>query len=260
MSKLQLTLVQANLVWENKEANRRQLDDLVAAIDKPNEVIVFPEMFTTGFSMRPELFAEHAGNETLAWLTQLSANKNMVICGSLMFAENGAYYNRFIWMQPKGSYMHYDKSHLFSIGEENIHYKFGGHKSIIQHNGWRIMPVVCYDLRFPVWLRRTANEDYDLMLVVANWPDRRIEHWKALLIARAIENQCYVVAVNRVGVDGNGVNHPGDSMVISPKGEVVLHLKEHALATPVTLDLQEVLAWREAFPAWKDADVFSLKR
>lgn len=258
MSKLQLTLVQANLVWENKEANRRQLDDLVSGIVMPNELIVFPEMFTTGFSMRPELFAEKDGNETLAWLKQLSAKKNMVVCGSLMFEENGAYYNRFIWMQPNGLYAHYNKSHLFSIGEENKNYSPGGHKTIIQHNGWRIMPVVCYDLRFPVWLRRTANEDYDLMLVVANWPDRRIEHWKALLIARAIENQCYVVAVNRVGMDGNGVNHPGDSMVINPKGEVILHIKEIEQATQATIDLQEVKAWREAFPAWKDADGFSI--
>lgn len=259
MTKLNITLVQPDLVWENKTANLSKLEKMIASVSAPNEIIVLPEMFSTGFTMKPEQLAETADNEIFRWLKKLSAKKDMIVCGSLSVNENNNFVNRLVWQEPNGNVIHYDKRHLFRFAKEHQHYISGKSKQIITYNNWRIFPVVCYDLRFPVWLRRTKQEDYDLMIVVANWPERRAEHWRILLQARAIENQCYVVGVNRVGEDGNKIPHSGDSMVISPKGEVLVHLKNEEQIASAILDLNEVQTWRDTFPAGEDADDFEIK-
>lgn len=258
MSKLHITLVQSNLYWEDKAANIRHFDSLINNINQPSDIVVLPEMFSTGFSMKPEQLAEQANSDTLQWLKQKAAQTQQVICGSVMFEENKAYYNRFVWSLPDGGLHVYNKRHLFRMGEENQHYTAGHQKSIISYKGWNILPVVCYDLRFPVWLRRTEASNYDLMIVVANWPERRSAHWKALLVARAIENQCFVVAVNRIGTDGNGVNHSGDSCIISPKGEIIYQQANEAFVQTFGIDLQEVITYRKEFPVEADRDNFQL--
>ena len=253
------TLIQTNLFWENKEANLAILKEKILSIKEKTQVVVLPEMFSTGFSMQPHLFAETMEGNTVQWMKKMAAQQKIILTGSVMIEDNGNYFNRLIWMLPTGNYGYYDKRHCFAYSNEDKHYKAGNKKMIAQANGWKINLQVCYDLRFPVWARQQKDEMYDVLLYVANWPTRRSNAWKSLLVARAIENQCYVVAVNRVGNDGNNIEHCGDSMVINPLGEILYHKQNDEDIFTINLEKEIVEEVRTKFPFWKDADEFMLK-
>ena len=253
------TLIQTNLFWENKEANLAILKEKILSIKEKTQVVVLPEMFSTGFSMQPHLFAETMEGNTVQWMKKMAAQQKIILTGSVMIEDNGNYFNRLIWMLPTGNYGYYDKRHCFAYANEDKHYKAGNKKMIAQANGWKINLQVCYDLRFPVWARQQKDEMYDVLLYVANWPTRRSNAWKSLLVARAIENQCYVVAVNRVGNDGNNIEHCGDSMVINPLGEILYHKQNDEDIFTINLEKEIVEEVRTKFPFWKDADEFMLK-
>jgi predicted amidohydrolase len=257
MSDLTLTLIQTSLYWQQAAPNREMFSKLFATITHPTDAILLPEMFSTGFSMDTSL-AETMEGETVAWMKQQASMLNVPVAGSVMIKDKEQVVNRFIWMHPDGSVQFYDKRHLFRMGDEHTHFAAGTAQQTIDYKGWKLRLLVCYDLRFPVWIRRTPQQDYDALLIVANWPQRREHHWRTLLQARAIENQSYVVAVNRVGEDGKGVEHSGYSGLISPKGEWECELIHEVCAQNVTLRKQEVMSWRTDFPAWQDADDFSL--
>ena len=261
MSTLTITTIQSNLIWEDKAANLRMLEQKIAGIKEKTEIIVLPEMFNTGFSMRPEVLAETMQGETIEWMKRVSRENGIVLTGSLMIEESGNYYNRLVWMLPNGQYGHYDKRHLFAFGEEDKHYIPGNKRLIASVKGWKINLQVCYDLRFPVWARQKNTEagaEYDLLIYVANWPERRNHAWKTLLCARAIENQCYVVGVNRVGSDGNNVYHSGNSLVIDPLGQVLYHMADEEDVNTITLQKEMLEDVRTKFPFWKDADDFNI--
>lgn len=261
MSTLTITTIQSNLIWEEKSANLRILEQKIAGIEEKTEIVVLPEMFNTGFSMRPEVLAETMDGETIEWMKRVSRENGIVLTGSLMIEEAGNYYNRLVWMLPNGQYGHYDKRHLFAFGEEDKHYSPGNKRLIASVKGWRINLQVCYDLRFPVWARQKntdAGAEYDVLIYVANWPERRSHAWKTLLCARAIENQCYVVGVNRVGSDGNNVYHSGNSLVIDPLGQVLYHMADEEDVNTITLQKEMLEEVRTKFPFWKDADDFNI--
>lgn len=263
MEDLKVTIIQTALHWENKAANLDLFSQKIASIITPTDVIVLPEMFTTGFSMKPQLFAEAMDGATVKWMQKQAALKNCVITGSFICEENGNYYNRLIWMKPDGTYLTYDKRHLFRMANEDNHYTAGQQKLIAELKGWKICPLVCYDLRFPVWSRNTVTDDipeYDVLFYVANWPEVRSFPWKTLLLARALENQCYVVGVNRIGNDGNTIYHSGDSAVINAKGGIISSTQPHQESIEtVTLNYEELQAFRKSFPAMLDADRFEVK-
>jgi predicted amidohydrolase len=257
MSELRVTLVQTSLFWEDKQANLQHFEKLLAGITDPTDVVVLPEMFTTGFSMDTSL-AETMDGPCVNWMRHQSKQLGAAVGGSLMVAENGLFYNRFVWMNPDGMSSFYNKRHLFRLGNESDHFTAGTEPCVVTYKDWNLQLLVCYDLRFPVWMRRTPNNEYDAIVIAANWPEPRVAHWRTLLQARAIENQCYVVAVNRVGLDGKGMNHTGSSGLISPKGEWVNDLADGPQVVTVVLHKQEVTDWRSAFPTANDADSFTL--
>ena len=261
MLTLTITTIQSNLIWEDKAANLRMLEQKIAGIEEKTEIVVLPEMFNTGFSMRPEVLAETMEGETVEWMKRVSRENAVVLTGSIMIEEAGNYYNRLIWMLPNGQYGHYDKRHLFAFGEEDKHYSPGNKRLIASVKGWKINLLVCYDLRFPVWARQKntdAGAEYDVLIYVANWPERRSHAWKTLLCARAIENQCYVVGVNRVGNDGKNVYHSGNSLVIDPLGQVLYHMADEEDVNTITLQKEMLDDVRSKFPFWKDADSFNI--
>ena len=260
---LTITTIQTNLHWENKEANLHQLGQKIRNIATRTEVVVLPEMFSTGFNMVPENLAETMQGKTIQWMKNLAAERKIILTGSLIIAESEKYFNRLVWMLPNGQYAYYDKRHRFAFAGEDQHYSAGNKRLIASVKGWKINLQVCYDLRFPVWARQNSQSkedqnfpEYDVLIYVANWPERRSHAWKTLLQARAIENQCYVVGVNRVGKDGNDINHSGDSMIIDPLGEILYHKKDEEDIFTLTLDKEHLLNVREKFPFWKDADRF----
>jgi predicted amidohydrolase len=265
MSTLTITTIQADLQWEDKEANLQHFSEKIHGIREYTEVVVLPEMFSTGFSMKPEFLAEQMDGPTIQWMKRTAAEKRIILTGSLIIGEEGNYFNRLIWMLPNGEYGYYDKRHRFAYAGENEHYTAGNKRLIASVKGWKINLLVCYDLRFPVWSRQTphspsGNEEfeYDLLIYVANWPERRSHAWKTLLQARAIENQSYVIGVNRVGEDGNTIAHSGDSMIIDPLGEPLYHgAREEAVFT-YTLRKERLEEVRNRFPFWRDADDFSI--
>lgn len=258
MNDLKITLIQSDLYWEDPEKNISMFSEKINAISEKADLIILPEMFTTGFSMQPEKFAEDLNGKTVQWMKLKAREKNCVITGSFICLENDNFYNRLVWMRPDGSFSIYDKRHLFSMGDENHHYSAGHERIIEEINSWKICPLICYDLRFPVWSRNT--EGYDLLVYVANWPERRAHPWKTLLPARAIENQCYVAGLNRIGNDGNEIYHSGDSAVINFKGEIMSNIpsKEECIQT-LTLKYSELEEFRKIFPVLKDADKFEIK-
>ena len=262
MPTLTITTIQSNLIWEEKEANLRMLEQKIAGIEEKTEIVVLPEMFNTGFSMSPETLAETMEGETIEWMKRVSRENSIVLTGSLMIEEAGKYYNRLVWMLPNGQYGYYDKRHLFAFGEEDKHYSRGNKRLIASVKGWKINLQVCYDLRFPVWARQQNTEagaEYDVLIYVANWPERRSHAWKTLLCARAIENQCYVVGVNRVGSDGKNVYHSGNSLVIDPLGQVLYHMADEEDVNTITLQKEMLEDVRSKFPFWKDADSFNIE-
>ena len=262
MDQLKLTLVQTGLQWENKEANLQMLEEKIRNIKDKTQIVVLPEMFSTGFSMKPESFSETMEGHAVQWMRKLASEKKIIITGSLIIEDDHQYYNRLIWMLPNGQLGYYNKRHLFAFAEEDQHYTGGTERLIASVNGWKINLMVCYDLRFPVWARQQFQDDgsfeYDVLIFVANWPERRSLAWKSLLQARAIENQCYVIGVNRVGKDGNDINHSGDSMVIDPLGEILYHKAHEEDVTTISLDRDHLLKTREKFPFWRDADRFKI--
>lgn len=268
MEKLNITLVQSKLIWENVAKNLAHFTSLLKDVKKSStDLIVLPEMFTTGFSMNAALYAEDKDGTAIKWMQQTAMQKNAVICGTLMFSEKGKYYNRLIWMRPNGTYEYYNKRHLFSIGKEDHTYTRGSKKLIVELKGFKICPMVCYDLRFPVWSKNKAIiengnlvADYDVLLYVANWPRRRRIAWKQLLIARAIENVSYVVGLNRVGKDAYGLEHTGDSGVIDFLGNIILNIKPSTQnVSSITLTKNELQKFRNDFQVLADADSFSIK-
>lgn len=256
-SNLHITLVQADLNWENIPANLDMFTRKLSAVSK-TDLIVLPEMFSTGFSMNTEMFAEEMNGAAVEWMRKTALEKQCVVCGSIMIQERKEFFNRLVWMQADGEFQVYDKRHLFSLTNEPAIYTAGKEKLLVELNGWKICPLVCYDLRFPVWSRNTLSDSYDLLIYVANWPERRSHAWKSLLVARAIENQSYVAGVNRVGNDGNNIYHSGYSMLIDALGKT-LYLQEHQ-EDMVTMELnaEALFEVRKSLPFLKDADDFVL--
>lgn len=257
MDNLKITLFQGYLFWENAEKNLKNISLRLSAIREKTDLIVLPEMFNTGFSMDVENLAEEMGGKTMQWMHDVARQYECVITGSLIIKENNKHYNRLIWMRPDGTYAQYDKRHLFALGKEHQTYTAGDKKLIVELKGWHVCPMICYDLRFPVWLRN-VDAEYDLMLIVANWPERRALHWRALLPARAIENQAYVVGVNRVGHDGNEVYHSGDSTCVDPNGNVIYYKRDEEDLYTFTIQADELKKTRRALPFLKDADSFEI--
>lgn len=257
MQDLRITIIQTALHWQDAAANRAMFSEKLAAAAPATDLIVLPEMFTTGFSMDAAGLAEEAEGPTLQWMQEEAVRYSAVLTGSVMVKEGDSYYNRLFWVRPDGTHEHYDKRHLFRMAKEHHSYTPGKEKLLVELKGWNICPLVCYDLRFPVWSRNT-NSQYDLLLYVANWPKPRANAWSTLLQARAIENLSYVVGVNRVGTDGNGHPYTGDSAIIHPKGHKLLQTTEVEGIHTITLSKQELTDFREAFPAHLDADDFTL--
>ena len=284
MSSLTITTIQTDVRWEDKAANLHHFGERIMAIPEPAEVVILPEMFSTGFSMKPEGLAESMDGPTLNWMREIAARKRVILTGSFIAEEEGRYYNRLIWMLPNGQYGSYDKRHRFAYAGEDEHYTAGRKRLVASVKGWRVLLLVCYDLRFPVWIRQSppvreagvdeagrvtgvvegagsvdAEPEYDLLICVANWPERRAHAWKTLLCARAIENQCYVAGVNRIGEDGHGIAHRGDTMIIGPLGETLYHADAKEDVFTVTLQKDDLHQVRKRFPFWRDADRFSIE-
>ncbi len=253
---LTITILQQELFWEDCTANLNKFSNLIQSLKEPSDLIVLPEMFSTGFSMQAGSLSQTMEGSTVSAMRDWAKTSSSAICGSLIIKEKEQFFNRFVWVEPQGKVVFYDKAHLFRMGEEQNHYTKGTERLLIEYKGWKIAPYICYDLRFPVWLRRTAAYDYDLLLIVANWPQIRAEHWKLLLPARAIENQSFVVSVNRVGMDGNGLAHSGDSQIINPKGQVLFMETDKETVACMTLNLDEVKQYRKIFPVELDSDSF----
>lgn len=256
---LTVTSIQSNLVWENAIQNRLNFEHKInAEIKEDVDVIVLPEMFTTGFSMQPKHLAEPMDGDTVTWMQKIAKEKNSAICGSIIIKEQNNYYNRFLFIQPDGNIQHYNKRHLFSLAGEHEYYQNDTNQVIIDYKGWRICPLICYDLRFPVWSRNTQN--YDLLIYVANWPKPRINAWNTLLKARAIENMTYVVGLNRVGVDPNGNKYSGNSIVLDALGNELSPLSENnETCITTSLSKKELQTVRQKFNFLNDKDSFILK-
>ncbi|WP_145525730.1 amidohydrolase [Yersinia rohdei] len=255
MSTLKLTLLQQPLVWLDASANLRHFDILLEPLQQ-RDVIVLPEMFTTGFAMNA---AENAlpEIEVIGWLRHWAARTDALIGGSVALQTPEGAVNRFLLAEPNGKIHRYDKRHLFRMAGEHHHYQAGKVRNIVEWRGWRILPQVCYDLRFPLWSRN--RQDYDLALYVANWPAARAKHWQTLLAARAIENQAYVAGCNRVGNDDNGHYYQGDSLILDAQGEILAQAAAgQAAQLDAELSLDKLKNYRDAFPAWRDADDFLL--
>jgi predicted amidohydrolase len=254
---LELALIQSELAWQDPAANRAHFQALLEQA-RGAELIVLPEMFSTGFSMDSAALAEPENGPTSQWLLDQAAQLQAVICGSLIIqAADGSYRNRLLWARPDGSLAHYDKRHLFRMAGEHKHYAAGEQQLLLELNGWRIRPLICYDLRFPVWSRDPHSTD--LLLYTANWPAARRQHWNRLLPARAIENLCYVAAVNRIGQDGKGHAYSGDSQVLDFQGDSLLQAGAEAGVFRVLLSAAQLAAYRQRFPADRDADPFTLQ-
>ena len=259
---LTFTLIQTKLHWEVKLANLMMLEEKINSIQQKTEVVILPEMFSTGFSMQPEEFAETMDGPTIAWMKKIAMKKKIILTGSIIIEEDKKYFNRLIWMLPNGTCGYYDKRHCFAYAGEHEHYTPGNKRLIAQVKGWKINLQICYDLRFPVWARQSSdskdNNEYDVLLYVANWPERRNHAWKTLLTARAIENQSYVIGVNRVGNDGNEIYHSGDSMVVDPLGEILYHKAHDEDIFTITLEKEKLNEVRNKLPFLKDADDFRI--
>ncbi len=254
-----VSIVQQPLAWLDPEANRAHFSAVLAPLAGKTDLVVLPEMFTTGFTMKPEQYSELGNGASRAWLLEQARALDAAVGGSVAVNDDGRYFNRFMVALPEGLTYWYDKRHLFRMGGEHRHYTAGDHALIIEWRGARLCPLVCYDLRFPVWSRRRPELDFDVVIYAANWPAARRFAWNALLRARAIENQAYCVGVNRVGDDGLGIAHAGDSAVLDFMGQPLLELHDKASVATVPIDIEAVRGWRDKFPAHLDADAFTLE-
>ncbi|MBR6539203.1 MAG: amidohydrolase [Bacteroides sp.] len=253
---MEITILQQNIVWSNPEANRKKADEAISR-NPGADLYVLPEMFSTGFCTQPEGIAESADSETLAWMKRKAAETGAAIAGSVAVTKDGKYYNRFYFVKPDGSVAQYDKKHLFTYGGEHMQFTPGNDRVIVEWKGVRILLEICYDLRFPIWARNRG--DYDMILYVASWPTPRVAAWSALLVARAIENQCYVAGVNRVGTDP-ACEYCGGSVIIDPYGKplAACTMNEECEAS-ATIDMEILNAFRQKFPVLNDADMFERK-
>ncbi|QGY47090.1 amidohydrolase [Maribellus comscasis] len=252
MENLKITLIQPDIIWEDIQGNLEKYLAIISKIES-TDVIVLPEMFTTGFSMAPEKLKETMNGSSVGWMKEVAAQINAAIVGSLIIEEGGKIFNRAIWVYPDKTIRTYDKRHLFSMGNEHNHYSGGNNRLTLEFRGWRFCPLICYDLRFPVWSRNTEN--YDVLIFMANWPSPRHHVWKNLLTTRAIENQSYCVGVNRIGTDGGGINYLGDSTLISPKGFGDF-LGETETSRTFSISYSELHQFRKNFPLLDDRDKF----
>ncbi len=264
MQDLKITLLQADLHWEDPTANLATFEEKIWQIGGETDVIVLPEMFTTGFSMNVRKMAEMMNMRTFKWMRQMADQTGALVLGSFIAHVHDRYYNRLLWMEPGGQFKTYDKRHLFRMAEEHQVYTPGESLLVGHWKGWKICPLICYDLRFPVWSRNRWNASlkkplYDVLVYVANWPEVRISAWDTLLRARAIENLSYVVGVNRVGVDGNGVEYQGHSAVVGPKGDTIFTAEGVEATKTIALSANALQAYRDRFPALLDADDFTLE-
>ena len=254
---LRLALVQTDLAWHEAQANRARFTDLLEQA-RGADLVILPEMFTTGFSMDSAALAEPEEGDTCRWLREQAARLQAVVTGTLIVqAADGSYRNRLLWAQPDGQVRHYDKRHLFRMAGEHEHFTAGDEQALFELKGWRVRPLICYDLRFPVWSRDPQGTD--LLFYTANWPAARRNAWNRLLPARAIENLCYVAGVNRVGTDGHGYPYSGDSQVLDFLGDSLLDAGDGDGVFQVSLNAEKLDRFRERFPAWRDADAFELK-
>lgn len=260
MRDLTVTVIQTELDWEEVDANLRRFDGLIRPLEGVSDVIVLPEMFTTGFSMNAARLAEDMNGRAVGWLQQTARKMGAAIVGSIIAADEGRYYNRLLWAGPDGSLHAYDKRHLFRYAGEDRVYSAGASRLTTEVKRWKVRPFICYDLRFPVWTRSATPTDlYDVAIFIANWPRARAAHWSALLQARAIENQAYVIGVNRIGTDGSGLSYSGDSSIIDPTGTVMFRCTDAPCVHTERLERNCLDTYRHDFPAWKDADRFRLR-
>ena len=254
MPDLKVTLIQADLAWEDIDANLAAFEKRIDALADDTHLIVLPEMFTTGFSMNAPALAEDMQGRTASWLKDMARRRGADVVGGSMIREGDRYVNRLLWAAPDGALQWYDKRHLLGVAGEDRAYSRGWEKLTVSLQGWRIRPFICYDLRFPIWLRNLERPPYDLALVIANWPSVRAHHWRMLLPARAIENQCFVVGVNRIGSDGNGLAYCGDSAVIDPLGNILFQKRDVPAVHTATLSYASLAEYRRTFPVLDDAD------
>lgn len=257
MEPLKITIFQAYLFWENIQRNLENLSERISALRESTDLIILPEMFNSGFTTNVEKCAEPMGGATMQWMYEMAQLYNCVVAGSLMIEEDGKYFNRFIWMTQDGTFVQYDKRHLFSLAKEDEVFTRGRKRVIVELKGWKICPMICYDLRFPVWSRNLGGA-YDLLLYVASWPDTRSNHWRSLIAARAIENQAFVIGVNRVGHDGNEQYYSGNSMCISPSGDVVYFKPEYEDLYTFTIYPKDLEETRTKLPFLGDSDHFTI--
>ena len=262
---MRVSIVQSTLVWENPEQNRANFAQKMAPLAGQTDLVVLPEMFSTGFSMQAATLAEHMDGPTMYWLAAQAKELQAAVTGSFICSEAGHFFNRLVFMRPDGTFDTYDKKHLFTLAGESEHYTPGKKRLIIEWKDWRICPLVCYDLRFPAWSRNRINrletdfqEDFDLLIYVANWPARRAHHWRTLLAARAIENQAFTIGVNMVGTDGNGLEYSGDSTIIDFGGQVICQISGQEDVITAELSLANQQHYRQQLPFLQDADIFTL--
>ena len=271
MSTLNITIVQTHLHWEDRSANLQMFEEKINSVTQKMEVVVLPEMFSTGFSMKAKELAEPMDGDTVQWMKRMAAAKKIILTGSVIIEDGSNYYNRLIWMLPNGEYGFYDKRHRFAYAGEDEYYAAGNKRLIASVKGWKINLQICYDLRFPVWSRQSvyshspesdgkgpAQPEYDALIYVANWPERRVHAWKTLLQARAIENQSYVVGVNRTGSDGNGIYYSGESMIVDAMGEVLYTKVHEEDIYTITLQKEKLEEVRNKLPFLRDSDHFHI--
>lgn len=262
MELLRISAVQMDIRWHDAAANRQRIVRLLSEQADSPDLILLPEMFTSGFTMEADDNFEEMDGPTMNWMQELAATYDAWVGGSIIIREDGSFYNRFLLMSKEGLVMEYDKRHLFRLAGEHDYYEAGEEWGWFQYKGWNIVPMICYDLRFPVWARNRAKEDgslsYDLLIYVANWPTKRVSHWEALLRARAIENQSFTIGVNRVGIDGKGYDYSGSSMIIDPYGEELAYNSGDEIVLNSVLDPAVLENIRTKLPFWKDADNFDL--
>ncbi len=263
MQDLRISFIQSDLIWKDSLANLKAFTKKINKIEEPTDLVVLPEMFNTGFVVDPETIEEHISQDSLKWMQNQAAEKQIVICGSMIVKEEHQYFNRFYWVLPNGSFETYNKRHLFSLGGEDKHFSPGHENVIIPYKGWKIKPLICYDLRFPVWAKNTYDKgeyEYDVLIYVANWPVARVHAWKSLLVARAIENQSYVVGVNRIGKDGRGTPHSGFSGIVEPMGQWISEEVENVESVQtIKISKSTLESYRQKFNFAQDWDLFSIR-